>query len=365
VTEARVEGARRAGLVLAVDGGNFKTDLALLDSTGGLLSLVRGGGSSAHHLGVEGSIALLEQLLQNAIARADLGAVDRPFGSTAYVLLAGADLPEERSALHARIEQLDWSERLVVDNDTLALLRAGTDRGWGIAVVCGAGINCLGLAADGREVRFLALGEISGDWGGGADVGLAALFAAARSADGRGPRTVLETAVPAHFGLSEPLEVSRALHLQQMHPARLGELAPVVLAVCDEDSVAADIVRRLAEEVIALARAALHRLELTGADPDVVLGGRLLRAVSSSVVETITRGVQEVAPNAHVLVAASEPIVGAALLGLDALAADGSAHGRARAELDAAVGSLASAAVTADPPPTARRSLWLGRPAAH
>ncbi len=209
-------------------------------------------------------------------------------------------------------------------------------------MVCGAGINCLGVAPDGREVRFPALGQISGDWGGGADVGLAALAAAARSADGRGPRTVLETAVPAHFGLGEPFEVTLALHLRQMPTARLGELARVVFAVCNEDSVAAGIVRRLADEVIAFAGASLRRLELTEADPDVVLGGRLLRAASPSVVEIIARGVHEVAPNARVLVAPSEPIVGAALLGLDALAADASASARARAELDAAAPSESS-----------------------
>ena len=60
---AEAERARGDGLVLAVDGGNFKTDLALLDSGGGLLSLVRGGGSSAHTLGVESCVALLESLL--------------------------------------------------------------------------------------------------------------------------------------------------------------------------------------------------------------------------------------------------------------------------------------------------------------
>ncbi len=53
----------------------------------------------------------------------------------------------------------------MVDNDTFALLRSGTDRGWGVAVVCGGGINCVGLTADGREVRFPSLGPITGDWG--------------------------------------------------------------------------------------------------------------------------------------------------------------------------------------------------------
>jgi len=340
VKAAGTDGPRSHGLVLAVDGGNAKTDLALLDSSGRLLSLVRGGGSSAHALGIEGAVEVLDGLLERAIAQAGLGPPARPLSSVAYVLLAGADLPEERSSLRAKIEQLGWSDRLVVDNDTLALLRAGTDRGWGISVVCGAGINCMGLSPDGREVGFLSLGAISGDWGGGGDIGLAALAAAARSADGRGPQTILETAVPAHFGLSDPLELSRAIHLREIPSGRLLELAPVVLAASDQDGVAADIVGRLASEVVAFATAALRRLELTGTDADVVLGGRLLRAVSPTVIEAITRGVNEVAANARVLVAPSEPIVGAALLGLDALPADAGAAASARAELDAAVAEI-------------------------
>src|SRR5262249_12848182 len=235
------------------------------------------------------------------------------------------------------------------------------------AVVCGAGINCRGRTPDGGVARFLALGEVSGDWGGAADVGAAALAAAARVAEGRGPSTVLQTAVPAHFGLTDPLAVSRALFLREISPERLGELARVVLAVCDEDPVAAGIIGRLADEVIAFARAAIHRLGLTTADPDVVLGGGLLRAVPPSAVERIAQGVQEVAANAHVVVAPSEPIVGAALLGLDALAADARAGAWARVELDAAVETLRRGAREQDagaqaPSPSSHMGVTLVRP---
>jgi len=334
-------------LVLAVDGGGVKTDLALVDSDGGALSVVRGGTSQAHYLGVEGTIEVLEGLLEEGCARAGLGRPERPFAATAQVMLAGADLPEEVAAIRGGLERQNWSERLIIDNDMPALLRSGTERGWGVAVVCGTGINCLGLAPDGREARFLSFGPVSGDWGGGRDVGLAALAAAVRAADGRGPRTVLETAVPAHFGLRDPFEVARAVHLEEMPVIRVGEIAPVVLAVSDEDEVAAGIVRRQADEVIAFAGAALRRLELTGrgADPDVVLGGSVLRAVSPAVVEAIARGIGQVAPDARVVVAPSEPIVGAALLGLDAIGADPTAKARARAELDATVAELSTAVV--------------------
>jgi N-acetylglucosamine kinase-like BadF-type ATPase len=334
-------------LVLAVDGGGVKTDLALVEATGAVLAVVRGGTSQAHYLGVEGAVDVLEGLLEEAGARAGVDRLERPFATIAQILLAGADLAEEVSAIRTGIERQNWSERLLIDNDMPALLRSGTDRGWGIAVVCGTGINCLGLAPGGRrpgqrEARFLSFGPVSGDWGGGRDMGLAALGAAVRAADGRGPATRLEQAVPEHFGLGDPLEVARAVHLEEMPMVRLGELAPVVLAVSDEDPVAAAILRRLVDEVITFARAALRRLDLTDADPDVVLGGGVLRAVSPDVVDRIAGGIAEVAPDARVLVARSEPIVGAALLALDAVEADPSAKERARAELDAAVAALST-----------------------
>jgi len=332
-------------LVLAVDGGNFKTDLALLDGSGSLLSLVRGGRSSPHYLGVEGCVEVLQGLFGEALAQAGLDGAHPPRAATAKVMVAGADLPEELAALRSRIEVRGWTERLVVDNDTVALLRSGTDRGWGVAVACGGGINCLGVAPDGREVRFPSLGAISGDWGGGQDVGEAALMAAARSADGRGPATVLQTTVPAHFGLAEPFDVARAVHLRELPAGRLPELTPVVFAAADGgDPVASEILLRLTDEVATFAGAALRGLDLTTTDPDVVLGGGLMRAVSPGLLERIELGVRQVSPAAKVVVARTGPIVGAALLGLDDLGADSSAAARARSELHAAFLSVERAA---------------------
>jgi N-acetylglucosamine kinase-like BadF-type ATPase len=323
-------------LVLAVDGGNVKTDLALLGADGALLALVRGGRSSPHYIGVDGCIDLLESLLAEALASAGM-APDGPLqAAAAQILVAGADLPEELSALREQIEKRRWAQRLGVDNDTFALLRSGTDRGWGVAVVCGGGINCVGLGPDGRQVRYPSLGTITGDWGGGYAVGLAAQFAAARSADGRGPHTVLETEVPAYFGFATPFEVARAVHLKEMSNERLGELARVVFASAPTDEVAAGIVNRLADEVIGFATATLRRLELTEAEVDVVLGGGLLRASPAATIERIASGIHAVAPHAQVLVAPSAPIVGAALLALDELAVDRTVADRARRELGAA-----------------------------
>jgi N-acetylglucosamine kinase-like BadF-type ATPase len=335
--------------VLAVDGGNTKTDLALVDAGGSPLALVRGGQSSPHYIGLDHTIQLLSELLAEAVSQAGLGP-DRVLPvEVAQIMVAGADLPEELMALRSRIEALEWAQLLLVDNDTVALLRSGTARGWGVAVVCGSGINCLGIAPDGRQARFPSLGAITGDWGGGTDVGLEGLSAAARSADGRGPKTALETAVPSHFGFAEPFELARAIHLRELPGEQLGQLAPVVFEAAEGgDAVAAGIVGRVTAAVVSYAAAALERLRLTDQAPDVVLGGGLMRAASPSVLQAIERGVRAVAPAATLVVSHTGPIVGATLLGLDRLGADADALARARAELHAAFTRVEEAGVSVD-----------------
>ncbi len=326
-------------VVLAVDGGNSKTDLALVRADGALLAHVRGPLSSPHHLGLDACVDLLQQMLDDAVSAAGLDGNGSRVAEIAEIFLAGVDFPAEEHELQEAVEARDWAAKTTVGNDTFAVLRAGTARGWGVAVVCGAGINCVGVAPDGRHLRFPALGAITGDWGGGYDVGQAALFAAARSEDGRGPTTSLERAVPAHFDLDTPLELALAIHGGRVASRRLIELAPVVFAEAAQDEVAAGIVERLAAEVVSLARVAITRLDLAREPVEVLLGGGLLRAGDGRLLGAIEDGLREVGDHIEVHRTASPPVVGAALFGLDALGADEDARTRARAELAAAVDS--------------------------
>jgi N-acetylglucosamine kinase-like BadF-type ATPase len=312
-------------VILAVDGGNSKTDLAVVRDDGAVLALVRGGMSSPHHISVDGCV----ELLQGLYAQTGLSA--QP--DHAQVLLAGVDFPSEERALHDALAACGFAREIVVGNDTFAVLRAGTERGWGVAVVCGAGINCVGVAPDGRHARFPSLGAISGDWGGGYDVGLAALGAAARSEDGRGPKTRLEQAVPAFFGKRAPSEVSEAIHLGEIPQRRLVELAPVVFDEAATDPIAAAFVDRLAAEVVALAEVALRRLDLIDQPVEVLLGGGLFQRADSALVDAIRIALGAVGAAITVRVTAAPPIVGAALLGLDALGVDGETQERVRREL--------------------------------
>jgi len=316
------------GTILAVDGGNAKTDLALVSADGAVLALVRGPGSSPHEHGLDGALDRIEALLTEA----QLTAGAREL-AIADLSLAGVDFPHEVETARRRIEQRGWAPRVEVGNDTHALLRAGTDRGWGVAVVCGAGINCAAIGPDGREARFPALGDITGDWGGGYDLGRAAVFAAARSEDGRGPRTSLEQAVAAHFGLPSLLAVAEAIHLQRLSQRRLVELAPLVLAEAPSDPVAAGLIDRLAGEIVAFVRVALTRIGPLPEPADVILGGGILRARHPQLLSGVEAGLAELGVPLSMHVVDAPPVVGAALLGLDRLGAPDAARDRVRREL--------------------------------
>jgi N-acetylglucosamine kinase-like BadF-type ATPase len=325
-------------LILAVDGGNSKTDLALAGADGSLLALARGPLSSPHHIGLDGCLRVLDDLLAEALEAAGLEPGRRPV-AVGHVLVAGADLPEEEEALQAAAVARGWAARTVVQNDTFAILRAGTDAGWGVAVVCGAGINCVGVGPDGRHVRFPALGGITGDWGGGYDVGMAALAAAARAEDGRGPATSLEIAVPAHFGLATPAGLGVAMHTGAVPGRRVIELAPVVFAAAaDGDAEAVAILDRLAAEVVAFSRAAIRRLGLEREPVEVLLGGGMMRGAGPGLLAAIDAGLATIGPEVGSRVVGDLPVIGAALLGLDDVGAGSEAHERLRRELSAAVG---------------------------
>jgi N-acetylglucosamine kinase-like BadF-type ATPase len=319
-------------LVLAIDGGNSKTDVVLVTASGQALSHVRGPGSSPHHLGIDGALDLLGDMVSKAAAQA--GVSERIPVAVAQINLAGVDFPTEEEIATAAVGRLGWAREHAVGNDTFALLRAGTDAPDAVAVVCGAGINCVGVARDGRHARFASLGRISGDWGGGMELGDEALWWAARAADGRGPATVLADLVPAFFDLPDVPSVYEAIHFGRLDHRRLIELAPLMLqASRDGDEVARGVVTTLAEEVVHMARAALTRLDLLTVPTVVVLGGGVLTSRDEILLAGIDARLAEVAPLATTAVTEVSPVVGAALLGLDRLGASPAAKQVLRAGL--------------------------------
>jgi N-acetylglucosamine kinase-like BadF-type ATPase len=314
--------------ILALDGGNSKTDVALVGTDGSWLASVRGPGVHSQVTGAEPTVRGLTELVRQVTATNDVTVLHT------VGCLANADLPEEEEELAEAVRLAGWSPTSTVVNDTFAILRAGLrdEPHWGAAVVCGAGINCVGVAPDGRVTRFLALGPLTGDWGGGYALGREVMYHAMRGEDGRGQKTILIEYVTSFFGKEKVEDVAVGIHKGKIAADDLNGLAPILFQASGSgDPVARGIVDRLADEVAVLAITAMRRLGLTGLATPVVLGGGVITARDPRLLERISEHLAAAAPRAQMRVIDVPAVVGAALLALDHVQAGPGAESRLRA----------------------------------
>ena len=331
-TTPLVTGSRDTPALLAVDGGASKTDVWLVGADGTVLGAARGEGSNHQFSGMDGALDALGATIDAALVASGRSAGTRPAALTGVYCLAGVDLPVDLERLAPAIAARGWSNVDLLHNDTMPVLRAGAQSGWGVGVVCGSGLNCVGLGRDGSVVRFPSLAELSGDFAaGGSWLGVRALGLALRSRDGRGGPTVLATAVPAQFGLPDPESVLTAVYTGSLEYGRLFELAKVCLdAAAKGDDAAAGAVGFLAEEIVAMGAATVERLGATDEPIEIVLGGGLFDSEHSVLRDAVEEGVRRVASKAHFRRLDGPPVLGAALLGLDFSGADARAEVRLR-----------------------------------
>ena len=107
------DGAAPPAAVLAIDGGNSKTDVALVADAGTLLASVRGPGASHEDFGLDEAMRRLGALVRLAADRAACPANGLPGALVARhtsACLAGADLPAEEAQLTAAIAAQGWSQ---------------------------------------------------------------------------------------------------------------------------------------------------------------------------------------------------------------------------------------------------------------
>jgi N-acetylglucosamine kinase-like BadF-type ATPase len=317
-------------VVLGIDGGNSKTDVVAASTSGRVLARRRGAGVVSPLADPAAWREQLAALVADTLRDAGAGQA-----RCAAYYLANVDLPVELRIARRELERMGLAAETVVCNDTLAVLRAGASRPWGVAVVSGAGINAVGVHPSGRTAGFLALGDYSGDTGGGISIGVQGLAAAMRAWDGRGPATALTATLPVRLGMRRPREIAVAVHSGALRYDDLHLLAPAVFAAAGSDGVAAGIVAGFADEVAVMATTLIRRLRLARTDVEVVLGGGTLQAGDGGVLDRIGTRVTAVAPRARVCVLDVAPVFGALVDAWSRVGAPAAALRRLRGQLPA------------------------------
>jgi N-acetylglucosamine kinase len=307
---------------VGVDGGGSKTACRVAGADGTPLGEATAGPSNYQTVGEAGTLAALAEATAGAVA-----AAARPLRAVGLCLaLAGVDRPADREALRrvtaALLDRpapgLAWDvhpEQVEIVNDAVAALVGGTGRTAGVVCVAGTGSIAFGMNRAGERARAGGWGHLLGDEGSGYAIGLAALRAVARAADGRGPATALTDLVLARCHLDDPSGLI-GLAYGAWQPADVAGLAPVVGAAAAGDAVAEGILTDAAAE-LALAATTVARvlgfLEPASARFEVVTAGGLwsglpgLRARFAATVHDEAKGAIVIAPR-------RSPVEGAVLL---------------------------------------------------
>jgi N-acetylglucosamine kinase-like BadF-type ATPase len=303
--------------VLGVDGGASKTHTLVIEESGRVLGLGQAGGSNHQVHGLDPAVREIAVATRSAISEA--GLTPEAIG-VGCCCLAGADLPEDHALLQRAMEGLNFAQKVIVKNDTMAALRAGLTRAWGVVVVCGTGFNAAGRSPAGEEIILPGLGAMSGDWGGGGDLSREMIRLVMRAWDGRGKPTLLTKLVlDALQTPSIEVLLSRLYH-REIEQHRILDLVPLLFEAAEaEDEVAEGLIERMGTEVGVTALALIRRLNLATEDVEIVLAGGTYKGEGSLLIDTIRRVVHEEAPRAKIVRPRYESVIGAALLALDSL----------------------------------------------
>jgi N-acetylglucosamine kinase-like BadF-type ATPase len=302
--------------VLGVDGGASKTHAVVVDDRGCVLGFGSAGCANHQVAGLQPAIEEIGTAAATAIASAGLApeAIER-----GYYCLAGADLEEDYRMLRKAVTELRLAQDVSVKNDTMAALRAGLTKPWGVAVICGTGFNAAGRGPDGRELILPGLGFISGDWGGGGQLSQEIIRLVMRAWDGRGAKTRLTGRVLAQLDVSSEEMLMRHLYNGKIKHRQLLQLVPLLFEVAQEgDGPARQLIVVMGKEVAITANALLRRLCLQDDEVEVVLAGGVFRGKGSLLIDTVGEEVHKVAPYASIQRLHLAPVVGAALLALEA-----------------------------------------------
>jgi N-acetylglucosamine kinase-like BadF-type ATPase len=301
-------------LVLGLDAGNTKTIALVAHCDGRIAGSGRGGCGDIYARSPEQAMAAVD----NAIAAAlPPGAGLDAIGAACFSM-AGADWPEDYALIRAALAErgLERGERLLIYNDALGALRAGTPDGVGVSVVCGTGAAVGARAADGRFWHSSWWQEPQG----ANQLGQKTLRAVYRAALGLAPPTSLTERVLDFYQAPDVEAVLHRLTARVRQPAPpVGQLSRALLdEAAAGDPTARGIVVAHGADLGDYALMAARRVGLSEAGFPLVLAGGVLRHTFDLLPATLIARVRAAVPGVRPVISRLEPAAGALLFGLEA-----------------------------------------------
>ncbi len=282
-----------SGKIIAIDGGASRSEYLLADASGRIEKIVSGGSVnvSAVSVGVAGYNARegVRQLLQKEATNTDSDQVPPALFvqqtldeeiELAVIATAGLDTKQDlRRAEQVLGETLrEWPiKKIVIINDAVAALTAGTSKRPAMVIIGGTGSNCIGVSSEGQWSRMGGLDYLLSDEGSGFDAGRLTLRAVARALDGRGMETTLTKPVLRHFEVDNLAELKDVIYSRVPGKDEIAALAKVCSTqALAGDQVAIHIVNYCLGQLFTHVQALAYKLGLAETQFDLVAGGSFL-----------------------------------------------------------------------------------------
>lgn len=307
-------------MLLAIDQGGSKTAAAILREDGAILGVGYSFGACHFVVGIPRAMEAVRLAAQEACAQAGIAMADINCVSAG---LAGANWPDEFVSLREALEVEFPGAVCRVYNDCVIALRGGSGAPNAVALCGGTGLNCA-VRSHGEIVRVYNNYVAEPDQGGGA-LGGRAIMAIVEAEIALRPPTALREAALDFFALPDVTQLLLAYQRKQLKPPAKEFVFELMRIAALGDETALGVVQEFGLSLSRYIASAVKLYGLSGRPLDVVLSGGLFKAELPLLRETIAAQARRIHPQANVIDARYEPVVGAALLGLEQLKADDAA----------------------------------------
>lgn len=309
--------------ILGVDGGNTKTIALVASLDGTIVGAGRGGfgdiynSFSANTRGLtseEAAIVNIEHAVNQALHQAQVAPEDLV---AAVFNMSGADWPEDFELLHAAMQARNFGQTILIQNDALGILHAGSLENVGVSVVCGTGCTTGARGPDGSvwHASFWQGPQ------GGVELSGKTLNTVVRVELGLEEPTSLTERVLNFFGMDSVEQILHYLTTRETRTRgtiRIDGLTPILFHEADAgDAVARRVVQQHGQALGDYAIVAARKVGIEHTAYPLVLAGGVLRNSSPLLADAIIERVRQTSPEVQPTRAYYEPIIGVLFGALD------------------------------------------------
>jgi len=301
---------------LGIDIGGTKSHALVTDENGQVIGFGCAGAGNWEAVGYAGLQEVLADITGQALAMAG---VERSQIAGAGFGVAGYDWPSQCQPHLNVIGTLGLNCPIELVNDAALGIPAGTQEGWGVSIVAGTGCNGRGWNADrSRQGRAVGgHGHWSDEAAGGHEIMLRAMRAISFEWTRRGPATALTPAFLRKHGAADLDEFVEGVYLDK-YTFDVSDIMLVFEIAQQGDPEALDVMRWAGDQLGQIACGVIRQVGLQNEAFEVVQIGSLYDG-HVLIGEQMLQTIQKTAPGAQLVRLTVPPVVGAVLLGMEAV----------------------------------------------